>query len=326
MAGLAESGLQNLDHGDRDSKGVFQQRPSQGWGTDDQVQNVDYAIGKYYDALQGVAGRESMSEAQMAQAVQRSAFADGSNYQAQAAEADKYLAGYSGGGTSDSGSASDLSAVSSTGGVQDVFVTNWPDGLGGTPAATDAQKPKAIATARFYADGGVENHTAQIAQAGAMRVWAEPETGGEAYIPLGVAKRARSRAIWRETGKRLGIRDFADGGFGGYSGPDTTDYMKPRNLYEAASLATGLGFTAASVFGNYLDMASSGTVDLSNLMPQFDTSSNSIPGLDKAFQQMPQQLEGILETLKKGGLVKVDADVNTSTGAVGIKFDAAGIA
>lgn len=68
------------------------------------------------------------------------------------------------------------------------------------------------------------------------------------------------------------------------------------------------------------------TVDLSNLMPQFDTSSNSIPGLDKAFQEVTQQLDGILETLKKGGLVKVDADVNTSTGAVGIKFDAAGIA
>jgi hypothetical protein len=232
-----------------------------------------------------------------------------------------------GGQPSDSSGASyattDSTSEDSTDG-QRVFVTNWPDGSSAEPS--DGPKPRAIATATFFANGGVENHTAQIAGAGAMRVWAEPETGGEAYIPLGLAKRARSRAIWRETGRHLGIQQFAEGGFGGYSGPDTTDYMKPRNLYEAASLATGLGFTAASVFGSYLDMASSGTVDLSKLSPQFDTSSNSIPGADKAFQQMTQQLEGILETLKKGGLVKVDADVNTSTGAVGIKFDAAGIA
>jgi TP901 family phage tail tape measure protein len=63
----------------------------------------------------------------------------------------------------------------------------------------------------FYADGGMsENHTAQIAPAGAWRVWAEPETGGEAYIPLHPSKRERSLAIWEQTGKRLNA--FADGG------------------------------------------------------------------------------------------------------------------
>ncbi|MFE7111755.1 phage tail tape measure protein [Streptomyces sp. NPDC057575] len=63
----------------------------------------------------------------------------------------------------------------------------------------------------FYADGGMrnrrgirENHTAQIAPAGAWRVWAEEETGGEAYIPLAASKRGRSRAIAEETISRLG--------------------------------------------------------------------------------------------------------------------------
>lgn len=62
----------------------------------------------------------------------------------------------------------------------------------------------------FYADGGTnrrgirENHTAQIAPAGAWRVWAEEETGGEAYIPLASSKRGRSRAITEETIRRLG--------------------------------------------------------------------------------------------------------------------------
>lgn len=56
---------------------------------------------------------------------------------------------------------------------------------------------------RYFADGG-ENHVAQIAPAGAMRMWAEPETGGEAYVPLSPAKRPRSRAIVEETVRRLG--------------------------------------------------------------------------------------------------------------------------
>lgn len=65
----------------------------------------------------------------------------------------------------------------------------------------------------YYADGGFggENHVAEIAPAGAWRLWAEPETGGEAYIPLAPSKRARSLAIWEETGRRL--QAFADGGF-----------------------------------------------------------------------------------------------------------------
>lgn len=70
----------------------------------------------------------------------------------------------------------------------------------------------------YYAGGGIrENHVAQIAPAGAWRVWAEPETGGEAYIPLAPAKRDRSLDIWQETGRRLGAVGFADGGFASLS-------------------------------------------------------------------------------------------------------------
>lgn len=67
----------------------------------------------------------------------------------------------------------------------------------------------------FFGSGGLrESHLAQIAPAGAWRVWAEPETGGEAYIPLSPAKRARSIDIWQETGKRLGvINGYANGGY-----------------------------------------------------------------------------------------------------------------
>jgi hypothetical protein len=73
-----ESKIHNVDHGDRDSLGLFQQRPSQGWGSPTQVQDPVYATNAFYDALQGVDGYESMNIADAAQLVQHSA--DGSAY------------------------------------------------------------------------------------------------------------------------------------------------------------------------------------------------------------------------------------------------------
>lgn len=58
---------------------------------------------------------------------------------------------------------------------------------------------------RYYANGGMEKHIAQIAPAGAWRVWAEPETGGEAYIPLAASKRARSTAILATVADKFGL-------------------------------------------------------------------------------------------------------------------------
>lgn len=52
-----ESELKNLDYGDRDSLGLFQQRPSQGWGTESQILDPVYATNKFYDALSEVANR-----------------------------------------------------------------------------------------------------------------------------------------------------------------------------------------------------------------------------------------------------------------------------
>jgi hypothetical protein len=69
-----ESGLRNLAHGDRDSLGLFQQRPSQGWGTEAQVQDPHYAAGKFYDALVKVKNYETLAITVAADRVQRSAF------------------------------------------------------------------------------------------------------------------------------------------------------------------------------------------------------------------------------------------------------------
>jgi len=69
---------------------------------------------------------------------------------------------------------------------------------------------------KAFADGGFEKHTAQIAKAGAMRLWAEPETGGEAYIPLAKGKRMRSLKILEEVARIFGFglhkMQFENGG------------------------------------------------------------------------------------------------------------------
>lgn len=73
-AALTESGLRNLDHGDADSVGLFQMRPSQGWGTVAQILDPVYAAQRFYTALQAVAGWAQMAPGDAAQAVERSAF------------------------------------------------------------------------------------------------------------------------------------------------------------------------------------------------------------------------------------------------------------
>ncbi|WP_455709566.1 NlpC/P60 family protein [Micromonospora chersina] len=77
---MQESGLRNLPHlgdtNDHDSIGVFQQRPSQGWGTVAQLSKPAYQAGRFFDKLLTVPGWESMPLTQAAQAVQASAFPD----------------------------------------------------------------------------------------------------------------------------------------------------------------------------------------------------------------------------------------------------------
>ncbi|MDQ6798751.1 MAG: hypothetical protein M3011_12180 [Actinomycetota bacterium] len=73
---MQESKLRNLNFGDRDSVGLFQQRPSQGWGTPAQLTNPRYAAKSFYDALAEVPGWATMDVTDAAQHVQRSAGPD----------------------------------------------------------------------------------------------------------------------------------------------------------------------------------------------------------------------------------------------------------
>lgn len=75
-ASLQETELRNLPYGDRDSLGLFQQRPSQGWGTSAQIMDPNYAASAFYDHLNQVTGWQAMAVTEAAQLVQRSATPD----------------------------------------------------------------------------------------------------------------------------------------------------------------------------------------------------------------------------------------------------------
>ncbi|WP_436738772.1 hypothetical protein [Streptomyces sp. BBFR102] len=71
---IQESSLRNIDYGDRDSLGLFQQRPSQGWGEPEQIMDPVYSSEKFYDHLAEVPGYSRLPLTVAAQRVQKSGF------------------------------------------------------------------------------------------------------------------------------------------------------------------------------------------------------------------------------------------------------------
>lgn len=107
---------------------------------------------------------------------------------------------------------------------------------GGKATVTGRAIDGALANAAGLADGGI---MAKFANGGMLPTqakiqtpranlvqWAEPETGGEAFIPLHPSKRGRSLAIWEETGRRLGA--FANGGLNNVGAIQNYNGLKSR--------------------------------------------------------------------------------------------------
>ena len=139
-----ESGLRNLDHGDRDSLGLFQQRPSQGWGSRAQISDPYYSTQTFYDHLMDVEGYREMSVTEAAQRVQRSA--DGSAYAQHEADAEALTRALT--GRDQASFSCRLAAVptpspyAAAAGQQpadDPAGTNDADGTGGTGGGSTAQ-------------------------------------------------------------------------------------------------------------------------------------------------------------------------------------------
>lgn len=262
MAGLAESDIQDLPDApgsEFDSSGAFQQRPSMGWGP--AGEGVEKDANDFYDRLVKQ-DYENMDEAAAAQSVQRSAFADGSNYAAKRDEADDLLnrLGNSSSSSTLTGSESSSKGLSGSG-PYDVNVLNWPSILQGSETSEDTRQARARLGLAFYAGGGtvpgVGNEDSQAAML----------TPGEEVIRKGPAMRNRALLKWLNAGGSL--EAFAGGGtvggFGGYT-TEGARYKRKMNLSDWMALGVGAGFMAASGFNN------DGT------FKGFSTGSTDIPG------------------------------------------------
>ncbi|THA80379.1 hypothetical protein E6U81_28825 [Streptomyces sp. A0592] len=98
---MQESALRNLDHGDRDSLGLFQQRPSMGWGTPEQITDPVYSAAIFYDHLVDVPGYSRLPLTVAAQKVQRSGYPQA--YAKHEPDATVLTAAFGGGGRLDCG-------------------------------------------------------------------------------------------------------------------------------------------------------------------------------------------------------------------------------
>lgn len=134
---LQESHLANIDYGDRDSVGLFQQRPSQGWGTVEQIMDPVYATGKFFDGLAKVDGYAEMPVTEAAQAVQRSGFPDAyAQHEGKSRAWASALTGWSAAAVD-----CDLEPAEQAGTVDDVTARVQRDFAGSVTAAVDAAAP-----------------------------------------------------------------------------------------------------------------------------------------------------------------------------------------
>jgi hypothetical protein len=140
---LQESRMINIDYGDRDSVGLFQQRPSQGWGTVEEIMDPVYSTGKFYDGLVAVAGYTELEVTEAAQAVQRSAFPDAyAQHEVRARAWASALTGWS-----PATLTCDLDAPDAAGSVAEVGARVTRDFAGVVTTAADADRTTDEATA-----------------------------------------------------------------------------------------------------------------------------------------------------------------------------------
>jgi TP901 family phage tail tape measure protein len=93
---------------------------------------------------------------------------------------------------------------------------------------------------RQHATGGFENHVAQVAAGGSWRLWAEPETGGEAYIPLAVSKRSRSTSILAQVAGQFGYGLMPMSAGGVLGGGAASGTMINMPIHVEARVAAGV--------------------------------------------------------------------------------------
>jgi hypothetical protein len=187
---MQESKLRNIEHGDKagpDSRGLFQQRPSQGWGTEEQVMDPYYSTGAFFDALVKIPGYESLEVTAAAQQVQRSA------YPAAYAEHEDMGRAFASALTGQSPAALDCTLKS-------------PEGAGDVQAVL-AEINAAFGNVQGSADGRTIVLQADGSEAWAVAQWAVANAKSLSVTEVGVDGRSWDRASrngWQPSGAQPG--------------------------------------------------------------------------------------------------------------------------
>ena len=230
---MQESKLTNPRYGDRDSQGLFQQRPSQGWGTVEQVRDARYATRAFFSALEQVDGYQQMSVHEAAQSVQRSA--DGSAY-AQHTDSARVLAA----------ALTGRRAAAFTCEVDSPPASGeTPGGSGLTPAAATLRREVAsvvgpIPVGGFDPDGVTSGHSSDsahydgraidyffrpVTDASTQRGWALASYLVANADRLDVATVIFSDAIWTARRSSEGWRAYDPGSLDGGSGDEVRRHL-----------------------------------------------------------------------------------------------------
>lgn len=203
---MQESSLRNLDHGDRDSLGLYQQRPSQGWGSEDEVQDPVYAAGAFYDALLRVKGWKTLPLTEAAQKVQRSGYPEAYAKW----EGDAMALAVQLGGDVDPRLSCRAGAVASTRPAPERDVVSGEDGLpdAAVPLLRAAQAELGEITARPDGDGAalsVVLPDLDAAQSGrALAAWAVAHATSFGIAAVAVDGDAWTVRGWGPAGESLG--------------------------------------------------------------------------------------------------------------------------
>jgi hypothetical protein len=171
---IVESKLRNIRFGDRDSLGLFQQRPSQGWGTEAQILDPMYATNKFYDALTKVKGYQGMPITVVAQEVQRSGFPQAyADHEEEGRILASTLSGHSPGG----------------------IACRLDDATTSTPAATLAHRlTSELGVPATVRAGQVRVHGRNAQEAWAAGSWAVARAEAEGITSVTVGNRTWTRA------------------------------------------------------------------------------------------------------------------------------------
>ncbi|WP_329136127.1 heavy metal transporter [Streptomyces sp. NBC_01476] len=155
---LQESHLENLDHGDRDSLGLFQQRPSQGWGTEAQILDPVFSANSFFDSLVKIKGYTRLPLTVAAQKVQKSGYPQAyAKHEADATLLSTALAGHDNGAlTCTTGADTPSSAGGRPGSTESVSARLTREFGTQVKPRTDGTLPRTVAVPSTPAGGAAE--------------------------------------------------------------------------------------------------------------------------------------------------------------------------